>query len=49
MIAYPAMLDVIRELIIFVSRLLGAERRDPGTRAETRALTCFNQALFALV
>ena len=49
MIAYGAMLDVPRELVWFVSRLLAAERRARGTRKRTRALTCFRQALFALV
>jgi DDE superfamily endonuclease/Helix-turn-helix of DDE superfamily endonuclease len=47
-IAYRATLDVPRELVGYVSKLLQAERRDRGTRAGTRALTCWNQALFAL-
>lgn len=49
MIAYPAMLDVPRELVLAVSRLLAAERRARGTRRRSRALTCFKQALFVLV
>lgn len=49
MIAYRAMLDVPRELVAYVSGLLRAERRERGTRAGSRALTCWNQALFALV
>ena len=48
MIAYPAMLDVPRELVQYLGRLLAAERRDRGTRAGTRALTCFYQALMVL-
>ncbi len=46
MIAYPAMLDVPRELVEYVSRLLAAERRARGTRRDSRALTCWKQALF---
>jgi hypothetical protein len=48
-IAYRATLDVPRELVDYVSKLLGAERRERGTRAGTRALTCWKQALFVLV
>jgi hypothetical protein len=47
--AYPAMLDVPRELIRHVAGLLRAERRSRGTRRGTRRLTCFYQALLALV
>jgi hypothetical protein len=47
--AYPAMLDVPRELITHVAALLRAERRARGTRRGTRRLTCFYQALLALV
>lgn len=42
------MLDVPRELVVYVSTLLAAERRRRGTRNKTRALTCFRQALFVL-
>lgn len=49
MIAYGAMLDVPRELVGYVSRLLAGERRARGTRKKTRALTCWRQALFVLV
>ncbi len=49
MIAYRAMLDVPRELVHYLSRLLAAERRRRGTRARTRALTCWRQALMVLV
>lgn len=48
MIAYRAMLDVPRELVREVARLLRAERRARGTRKDTRALTCWNQALLVL-
>ena len=49
MIAYRAMVDVPRELVQYLGRLLAAERRARGTRAGTRALTCFYQALLVLV
>ncbi|TDC85528.1 hypothetical protein E1193_02515 [Micromonospora sp. KC606] len=45
MIAYRAMIDVPRELVQYLGRLLAAERRAKGTRRGTRALTCFYQAL----
>lgn len=48
-IAYRAMLDVPRELVREVSTLLRAQRRERGTRKNTRALTCWNHALLALV
>ena len=48
-IAYPAMLDVPAELVAFVADLLGAERLARGTRVGTRALSCQDQAVFALV
>jgi len=48
-IAYHAMLDVPRELVLEVARLLRAERRARGTRKGTRLLTCFRQALLVLV
>lgn len=49
MIAYPAMIDVPRELVRHLAQLLAAERRARGTRRGTRALTCFYQALLVLV
>lgn len=49
MIAYRPMLDVPRELVQYVGRLLAAERRARGTRTGTRALTCYYQALMVLV
>jgi DDE superfamily endonuclease len=48
-IAYPAMLDVPRELVREVAKLLRAERRARGTRKDSRALTCWRQALMVLV
>ncbi len=42
------MLDVSRELAQWVSRLLRAERRRRGTRKNSRALTCFRQAVLGL-
>jgi hypothetical protein len=48
-IAYRATLDVPRELVHHLARLLAAERRARGTRQGTRALTCFRQALMVLV
>lgn len=48
MIAYRAVLDVPRELLQEVVRLLAAERHRLGTRRESRALTCWCQALMVL-
>jgi len=42
------MLDVPRELVLYVSGLLRAERARRGTRRRTRRLTCFKQAVFVL-
>jgi hypothetical protein len=39
-IAYRAMLDVPRELVRYLARLLAAERRAVGTCKGSRALTC---------
>ena len=49
MIAYRAMLDVPRELVHHLARLLAAQRRARGTRKGARALTCYRQALMVLV
>lgn len=49
MIAYRAMVDVPRELVQYLGRLLAAERRALGTRTGTRSLTCFYQALMVLI
>src|SRR5215207_4389411 len=43
LIAYRAMLDVPRELVYELAKLLRAERRARGTRKGTRLLTCFRQ------
>lgn len=48
MITYRAMLDVPRALAQYLSRLLHAERCQRGTRSNSRALTCFRQAVFGL-
>ncbi|MDA2804972.1 transposase family protein [Nocardiopsis suaedae] len=48
MVTHDAILDVPRELVLEVSRLLAAERRERGTRRGARALTCFKQALLVL-
>lgn len=48
MIPYRAMLDVPRELVREVAKFLRAERRLLGTRKNSRALTCWNQALLVL-
>ncbi|MEV4417570.1 transposase family protein [Catellatospora sp. NPDC049609] len=47
-VAYTAVLDVRRETVLFVSQLLHTERRRRGTRAGTRALGCFAQAVLVL-
>ena len=49
MIAYRAVLDVPRELVLELAKLLRAERRARGTRKGTRLLSCFRQALLVLV
>ena len=48
MLSYRVTLDVPFQLAVFVSRLLAGHRRELGTRAGTRALTCWKQAVFAL-
>jgi len=45
---YRAILDVPKELIWFVSRLLAAHRRALGTRKGRRSLTPYRQAVFGL-
>jgi hypothetical protein len=47
-VSYRVMLDVPSELILFVSGLLAARRRQIGTRKGTRRLTCCKQALSGL-
>ena len=48
MIAYRATLDVPRELVRSVAKLLAAERHRRGTPRGSRALTCFWEAVLAL-
>ncbi|HEX6525595.1 MAG TPA: transposase family protein [Streptosporangiaceae bacterium] len=48
MISYRVTLDVPFQLALFVSQLLAGHRREIGTRAGTRALTCWKQAIFTL-
>ena len=43
MVSYRVMLDVPRELIWFVSRLLAEHRREIGTRRGTRRLGCYSR------
>jgi hypothetical protein len=45
---YFVMLDVPRDLVLYVAGLLRAERAARGTRKGTRSLTCYRQALFVL-
>jgi hypothetical protein len=47
-LSYGVMLDVPAHLVVFITRLLAAHRREIGTRRGTRALTCQKQAIFAL-
>jgi hypothetical protein len=47
-LSYRVTLDVPFQLAVFVSGLLAEHRRELGTRAGTRALTCWKQAVFAL-
>jgi hypothetical protein len=47
-IAYRATLDVPRELVLFVAKLLAAERRRRSTPQGSRALTCFWEAVLGL-
>ena len=48
MLTYRVRLDVPRELVLFVSRLLARHRKEIGTRKNTRSLGCYRQALFVL-
>ena len=49
MIAYRAMVDVPKELVAYLTRLLATHRRSIGTPRGTRKLTCARQALMVLV
>lgn len=48
MITYRVRLDVPRDLVLFVSRLLARHRKEIGTRKGARCLGCYRQALFGL-
>ena len=48
MLTYRVRLDVPRELVLFVSRLLARQRKEIGTRKNSRSLGCYRQALFVL-
>jgi len=47
-VTYTATLSVREETVLFVSALLHTERRRRGTRAGTRALSCFKQAVLVI-
>jgi hypothetical protein len=47
-LSYRVTLDAPFQLAVFVSKLLAEHRREIGTRAGTRALSCWKQAIFAL-
>jgi len=48
LLTYRVRLDVPRELVLFVSRLLARHRKEIGTRKNSRSLGCYRQALFVL-
>lgn len=48
MLCYPTVLDVPRELIVYVAGILQLERRRRGTRRGARLLSPFRQAVFVL-
>jgi hypothetical protein len=47
-VTYTAALSVREETVLFLSGLLDTERRRRGTRADTRVLGCFNQAILVI-
>jgi hypothetical protein len=47
-VTYTAALTVREETVLFLASLLNAERARRGTRAGTRALGCFKQAVLVL-
>ena len=47
-VTYTATLSVREETVLFVSSLLHGERQRRGTRADTRALGCFKQAVLVI-
>jgi hypothetical protein len=47
-VTYTATQSVRAETVLYLSRLLHAERRRRGTRCGTRALSCFKQAVLVI-
>jgi len=47
-VTYTATLSVREETVLFVSSLLHGERQRRGTRTDTRALSCFKQAILVI-
>ena len=47
-VTYTAILPVSEDTVLFVSALLHTERRRFATRAGTRSLGCFRQAVLVL-
>lgn len=47
-VTYTATLSVWAETVLYLSRLLHAERRRRGTRSGTRTLSCFKQAVLVI-
>src|SRR3712207_4227278 len=47
-VTYSAVLPVAEETVLFVSRLLAAERRRRGTRSQRRVLGCYRQGVVIL-
>ena len=47
-VTYTAVLPVAEETVLFVSRLLAAERRRRRTRGRRRSLGCYRQAVLVL-
>ena len=48
MVTCRATLDVPKELVRYLARILRAHRRALDARANNRALTCYNQAILVL-
>ena len=48
MVSYRVVLDVPRDLILFLSGLFAARCREIGTRKNSRKLGCYRQAVFGL-
>src|SRR3954468_18391478 len=47
-VTYSAVLPVAEETVLFVARLVAAERRRRGTRSRRRVLGCYRQAVLVL-